>query len=88
MVLLAPADSAKIFEFCMATVLAERLNERQYWCRCSPSTVEIKDDRRLYWVDRQKAAAYLPSGRLLCRLSAVYLLNNSGVAVSNPKLNL
>jgi hypothetical protein len=37
---MTPADSAKIFEFCMATVLAERLKVREYWYRRSASTVE------------------------------------------------
>ena len=57
----------------MAAVLVERLKVREYWHGRSPSTVEIEEDARLRWVDRQKAAAYLPLGRLLCRLSTAYL---------------
>ncbi len=30
LVLVTPSDSAKIFEFCVATALAERLNDREY----------------------------------------------------------
>ena len=57
----------------MAAVLVERLKVREYWHGRSPSTVEIEEDARLRWVDRQKAAAYLPLGRLLCRLSTAHL---------------